>query len=452
MRQKTENMFQFSFFEITKSLPSVVQKYRDEYMKICDLLKEIPQIINIVHKDLKALGSSIGGRASQFSSESIFRALLVKQKEGIDYREACIRISESEFLQDFCLFSQKSSIDYTLLCKAYNVITPESWELINQLLARKSIKNKSIDVDVIRTDSTVVETNIHWPTDSSLLWDVYRVISRILGQMRRSDSQTVPFRFHDKKVKSLHIFATRYASSTSKKRQRQVKQKMKTLIDRAADVLEKAQMSIEIAQSSGKSPKETAELSSFLPVMKTVVSCARRRWVHGEKVPLEEKVFSIFEPHSELIQRGRREKPIEFGHKIVLNQSKEKFITGYQVLERKLDDRELLESIIDQHEQQYGKKPKGLAGDKGFCPDLDTLLELSDEIEFLEISRNNSEYKDPIFFAAQKFRAGIEGSISCLKRAFRLSRCFFKGFKNFSSAVGSAVFCHNLVVLTRLSG
>ena len=222
MRKKSDNIFQFGLYETQETLPTVVQQYRKEYREVNELLVGNPEIIDTVHKDLSTLTKSGKGRTSTFSSESLFRALLVKQKEGITYREACIRISESPFLQDFCLLSGKTSIDFTLLCKAFNTISPESWELMNQLLAEDSIKNKIIDVNVVRTDSTVVETNIHWPTDSSLLWDVYRVINRILAQIREYDSSLVPFRFHIKKIKCLHIYVTRYASSTSKKRKRQV--------------------------------------------------------------------------------------------------------------------------------------------------------------------------------------------------------------------------------------
>ena len=198
-------------------------------------------------------------------------------------------------------------------------------------------------------------------------------------------------------------------------------------------------------------PPSVLELKEKLPSMKSVLSCAFRRWTLGERVPINEKVFSIFEPHAELIMRGRREKPVEFGHKIVINQSKEKFITGYQVLEHKQDDSALLESVIDQHEEQYGCKPNAIAADQGFCPDSDTLEELNEEIEFLEIPRRSRDYSSSFLKSAQQFRAGIEGTISCLKRAFRLSRCYFKGFKNFSSAVGSGIFCHNLIILARQS-
>jgi len=155
---------------------------------------------------------------------------------------------------------------------------------------------------------------------------------------------------------------------------------------------------------------------------------------------------------AELIMRGRRERPIEFGHKIVVNQSKEKFITGYQVLEHKQDDSLLLESVIDQHEEQYGNKPIAVAADQGFCPDSDTLEDLNEEIEFLEIPRRSRDYSSSFLKSAQQIRAGIEGTISCLKRAFRLSRCYFKSLKNFSSAVGSGIFCHNLIILARQPG
>ena len=118
-------------------------------------------------------------------------------------------------------------------------------------------------------------------------------------------------------------------------------------------------------------------------------------------------------------------------------------------MEEKIEDCELLESVIEQHEQQYGKKPQALAADMGFCPDIDTLSELSEEVELLEIPRRSRDYSDPILSSAQQFRAGIEGTISCLKRPFRLSKSYFRGLKNFESAVGSAIFCHNLTVLAK---
>ena len=195
-----------------------------------------------------------------------------------------------------------------------------------------------------------------------------------------------------------------------------------------------------------------AVLADYLPVMRRVAAAARRRAFDGEKVPNGEKVFSIFEPHTELIMRGRRSRPIEFGHKVLLTQSKEKLITDFVVLEENRSDEELLLMVLDRHEEKYGRRPESIAADKGFCPDADTYEELEEQVDFLGVPRRTRDFGDFMMGVWQQWRAGIEGTISCLKRAFRLARCCFRGFKNFASAVGSAVFCHNLTILAKTSG
>ena len=192
-----------------------------------------------------------------------------------------------------------------------------------------------------------------------------------------------------------------------------------------------------------------ATLERYLPAMRQVTDVARRRTFDGEKVPNGDKVFSIFEPHTELIKRGRRGKPIEFGHKVLLTQSKEKFITDFVVLEENCTDDRLLPMVLERHEEKYGQRPNSVAADKGFCPDSETYEELQEQVDYLGMPRRMSDLGDAMMRVWQHWRAGIEGSISCLKRAFRLARCCFRGFNNFASAVGSAVFCHNLTILAK---
>jgi IS5 family transposase len=303
----------------------------------------------------------------------------------------------------------------------------------------------------VRADTTVTETNIHWPTDSSLLWDTYRVIDRLINQARKMERGIFPERFHPRKIKKLHLFITRYVKSTDKQRQRLVEQTWRTLIDRVAKALQKAEKFVEIARRSSVEVQAIAEeLDRYLPTMRQVVEVARRHQIDGEKVPNDEKVFSIFEPHTELIKRGRRGKPVEFGHKILLSQSREKFITDYVVLEENKNDAKLLEVVIDRHKEKYGHRPKVVAADKGFCPDGDEYEDLEDLVDYLAVPRRTRDFGDAVMSLFQQWRAGIEGTISCLKRVFRLARCCFRGFKNFASAVGSAVFCHNLTVLAKL--
>ncbi len=455
MRLKAEAVFEFGLDE-DQQQNKIVREYRREYKLIGEILDQHPKILEMVHHDLAKLSkaTSSRGRRPDFTSENLFRAILVMQRESVDYREASIRIAESDTLQNFCRLIKKRSIDFTLLNKAYGVIRPETWEAINSQLGLAAVADETISIDHIRTDTTVTECNIHWPTDSSLLLDSYRVLAREMSRGRQIDALSCPWRFHLKKIKKMEFFVTRYFSSKSKKRLREVKRRMKELIVRVEKVLENAEAFVARAKHSTNLELMGigALLADYLPNMRKVAVAARRREFDGEKVPNSEKVFSIFEPHAELIMRGRRDRPVEFGHKVLLTQSKEKFITDYLVLEKNRGDDELLTEVLDRHEAKYGQRPETVAADKGFCPDSDTYEDLEEELDFMGVPRRTRDLGGMMMGIWQRWRAGIEGTISCLKRAFRLARCCFRGFKNFASAVGSAIFCHNLRILAKTSG
>ena len=177
----------------------------------------------------------------------------------------------------------------------------------------------------------------------------------------------------------------------------------------------------------------------------------------GLHVPADEKLYSLFEEHTELIQRGKAGKPVEFGHKILISQTAEKYIHHYQVLERRREDKDLLEPALEAHKAMFGTYPDLLATDKGFYESREQLAALREKIRVVSICKKGrrTESEEALeqseeFVEGQRFRAGSEGSISVLKRAFKLGRCLFKGFKNYAASVGLAVLCHNLVLLTEL--
>jgi transposase, IS5 family len=296
-----------------------------------------------------------------------------------------------------------------------------------------------------------VDADIHYPTDSSLLWDVWRVAARMLRDARGLDPLLSGLRFHTKKIKGLHLFITRYMRSTSAKRQRLVKEKFRLLIERTGRVIDETAAFVGRAKRSASIELQALAggLADYLPTMRTIHRNATRAQLQGETVPASERVFSLFEPHTELIQRGRRGKPIEFGHKILLCQTKEKFITDYEVFDQHPADSSLTKELIERHEKLYGNTPDLLAADKGFRPDAEAFAELEELVDTLAIPSRLQDYADKLMVMCQAFRAGIEGTISVLKRAFRLSRCFFEGFKGFVSAVGWGVFSHNLRILAR---
>ena len=454
MRQKMEAVLCFESSD--QGLPRIVRDYRARYRAISQVLDANRQILTAVHKDLLKLSQGDAtGRGADYTSENILRALIVQHCEGLAFRDAVIRIGSEPFLQDFLRMRKRVVMDFSFLDKCFLAIEPKTWKHVNELLGRYGVAQQAISTNIIRTDTTVVESNIHYPTDASLLWDTWRVASRLLKRAREIDPASCLHRFHNRKVKRLFLYVTRYMPSKSESRQRKVKAAFRTLIERTGWIVAIAgEFSGDAAAQGNAALTAVAlELKAYLPAMVTVVATARRAQIEGEKVPASQRVYSLFEQHTELIKRGRREKPVEFGHKVLLCQAAEKFITDYEVYEKQLPDCNLTESVIQRHEKLFGVRPEVLAADKGFCPAEAKFKELAEQVETLAIPRRMQDFVDKVLAHWQAFRAGIEGTISGLKRAFRLIRCFFQGFRSFSAAVGLGVFCHNLIVLAdRASG
>lgn len=453
MRRKAEPFLGFA--DSDAGMPKVVREHRDKYRRLSQALDRRPELLDAVAADLAVLSTPGNkGRKGDYTAENLLRALLVMAVEGLPYRETVIFIAGNGFLQDFVRLLKKPVMDFTMLDKAFLAIRAETWKSLNDLLGIDAAKRKRIEPDVIRVDTTVIESNIHYPTDSSLVWDVWRTAARLLTQAREVAPALVPHRFHGKKVKKLFIFTTRYAASKDKKRRREVKRQMRVLhrrshwiVEIAAAFCEKAKKSVDFVLAA-----IAGELANHLPTMRKILDAARRAQLEGEKVPAADRAFSLFEPHTELIIRGKREKPVEFGHKFMLCQTAEKFITDYEVLETQTADCHLTETTVERHKELFGKPPKVMAGDKGFRPDAATFEDLEEEVETLAIPHRLRDFADKVMVMWQAFRAGIEGTISRLKRAFRLSRCFFKGFKGFARGVGLQVFAHNLMILADLDG
>ena len=212
MRQKKEAVLCFASND--EGLPKVVRDYRDRYRTISQVLDKNTEILDLVHQDLKKLSQGDRrGRKGEFTSENILRALIVQDMEGLPFREAVIRIGGDGFLQDFLRMRKKAVMDFTFLDKCFLAIRPETWKGVNELLGRYGVGQGAVNPKVIRTDTTVVESNIHYPTDSSLLWDTWRVATRLLERAREILRESAPHRFHNRKIKWLYLYITRYLPS-----------------------------------------------------------------------------------------------------------------------------------------------------------------------------------------------------------------------------------------------
>jgi len=433
-----------------------VNEYRNKYKVVSQLLDDNPRLASLVHQDLaKMLSQSKRGRKSEYTSEQILRSLIVMFVEQDSYRDAVIRIENSEFLRHFVGLGIKPMMDFSFLNKAFGVLSSKTWQTMNQVLAEYAKQQEKISGEKLRLDTTVYETNIHYPTDSSLLWDSFRTLARLLQQIQQELPQlALRNRFHVKKVKKLFLFITRNASNNNKNKKRKVKSTYRKLIARVNWITEVARNALSVLQRAGY---DADLLAHYIPIVEKITTQAEQRLFQGAKLAADEKVYSLFEEHTELLKRGKAGKPIEFGHKVLIAQTGEKFIHHYQVLPKRKEDKELIEPTLKAHKQLFGTGPGVLATDKGFYENMKQILKLGKNITTVSICkkgrRNRQEYEREIteeFKDGQRFRAGCEGSISVLKRAFKLGRCLFKGFKNYAASVGCAVFCHNLVLLTKL--
>lgn len=453
MRNKYDPQTYFSW--LPESSSKTVQEYENKYNRISELLDENDDILDLVDRKLKGLcRPGQKGRKSTYTTEILFRALIVHQLGSQPLRGTEILLAHNVFLQDFIRLGNRKAPSYGLLCQALKAIRPQTWEEVNKALTSYAFENQCIDPSCLRVDTTLVESNIHYPTDVSLLWDSFRVLYRLLSQVRDLCPGAFPHRFHDKKVKKLYIFITRYTKSRDKKRQRKVKKYQIKLIEQVQRIVE-VTSAIAKSLSSGSDKMLihfAGRMKGYFRSIETVLRVAKRVWIHGEVVPVKERIFSIFEDHTELIKRGRASKPVEFGHMILLGQTREKFITQYSVMKEKIVDSQLPESILEEHESTFGEMPEELAADKGFCGKPDAMAQLREKVKVLAIPQRLKDFTNEIFVGLQHFRAGIEGSISTLKRAFGLLRCQYRGFKSFASHVGLGVFSYNLVVLAKMAG
>jgi len=448
----------------------VTEAYYEKYRVVDRILAETPEILSIFHQRASSVLNQKGRkRRARFTSDQLLRAILVMEIEGLPYRDAVVRIDDSVFLRRFVRVHDGPVMDFTLLCKAYKAIPACAWHQMNQLLARYALDCELIMGDQLRADTTVCETNIHFPTDAALLWDAYRVTARLIAAIRSYDPTVVGTgRLQERAAKRRVQALSRLRDRSSRSGRRQQRKAYQWLLARVRGILEwsrgtrrKLRASLETGDYdfivAAILKAAVSDLDHLDPLTMKVIDQAERRVIRGESVPNDEKVFSIFEPHTELVIRGKAGKSVEFGHVVLLQQVENQFISDYQVFLRRPSDASLVDSILASHEDTFGRLPDAFTADKGFYESMPKLAELAERIPHVSIAKKGKRTEQErarehtaIFRELQRFRAGIEGSISALKRAFKMARCLYRSFETYCSSVGCHVFTHNLIALARL--
>lgn len=475
MRPKCNNQPQFRF----QPLPTlkITQRYYGQYERIDAILSGQAALIDLIHRDIaepldcERAPDATGEDCYKCSSETVLRIVICQIVEGCSLREIVVRIDDSDFLRRFVRVYNDPMIDYSTFCRLRNRITPETWKQINGTLTQTAVDQGHISGERVRMDTTAVETNIHWPSDSSLLGDCYKTLARLVERMRSLDPDLVDSRrLQRRKVKRLvQKIGRRSRGKTAGAETR--REALKPLYSQLITLVHKLSAWCEdIVRDSVDNLARQAypevlrdlvaermrEMIHFRRLTDQVMKQAHQRVIEGRPVPNDQKRFSIFEPHTELLIRGKAGKPIEFGHMIQIQQVEQKFITHYDVFSHKPVEHGLVGPAIERHRELFGYYPEELTADKGYYGSIEQLAALREKIDLVAINKKGKRSEeekqresDPFFRHAQRFRAGVEGTISYLKRTLGLARCYAKGWTHYAATVGATIFVHNLLILTR---
>jgi len=422
------------------------------------VVDQTPAIAELIWKDLNADRAVKNAGAEGLSAEQVLRALIVKQLNGFSYRELAFHLADSMSYRTFCRLCLGQRPSKTMLAACIKAIRYETLEQINRLIVGIAHEKKIEDGTRARVDTTVVQSNIHAPLDSNLLSDCVRVLTRVMGKARGILGREVSFpnRTRRARRRALGILNARF----KEKRQplyRDLVLVAKETIQLADGVMVVIDRRLESGSLNVSDRIQVVatrdELAHFSRLSQRVIDQTERRVFHDESVPASEKVVSIFEEHTDIIVKDHRE--TFYGHKICLTSGRSSLITDCTILEGNPADSTLAEQMIDRHIDILGKAPTQVAFDGGFMSKanlaaikakgvIDVAFAKARTLKITEMVRSSYIYKK-----LRNFRAGIEGTISFLKRAFGLDRCTWRSFPSFRSYVWSSILTFNLLVIAR---
>jgi IS5 family transposase len=321
-----------------------------------------------------------------------------------------------------------------------------------------------LDNGQLRVDTTVVQTDIHHPTDNTLLWDVVRVVTRLVGHLRNAVQQRIKG-FRNRTRAARRRMQEIQRMSSKERHERQIG-KYRELIGVTEVVVNSARKVVEQTRKArGKElvatvgiPELRKEIDYYCELGERVIDQARRRVLRGEQVPNAAKIYSIFEAHTDLIKRGKVQTPLEFGHKVFLAESARGLITQYEVLDGNPDDKQHVEPSLKRHKKKFGHVPELYGSDRGFFSEQNVKSCKQNGVKVVCIpqcggkktAKREAYEKSPAFKAGQRFRAGIEGRISVLFRGRGMKRCLAEGRERFELWVGAAVLANNLMRIAAL--
>jgi transposase, IS5 family len=438
---------------------------KDDLLDPVDLLLDDPALVDLVRQCLakRSPRSTRTGRRG-LAPDRLLRCCVMKHLKGWSFRDLERELRNNLVYRRFTHFDADTTPDFTVFSRSFALLSPAVTAEIHQRVVRLACEEGVAQGRRLRTDSTVVESNVHYPTDSSLLGDGIRVLSRSLERIAdECKTGAVEVVDHARAVKHRLLEISRAAKSLTEANQKRMRLSYQKLLALTRGVVRQAS---EVVQRWGQGrlkvvgtvlgvATQIGQLRHFLPLVENVIRQTKERVVKGNS-HVEDKLLSLFETHTEVIRKGKAHKPNEFGRLVRIDEVENGIVSGYEVLTGNPADTTSWMPALQQHQACFGQAPEMATGDRGFFS-----AKNEREAEALGVkkvalpargrlsAKRAKQQKQRWFRRGLRWRAGIEATMSTLKHPFSMARATYKGDRGFQRYVGWCVITKNLFSIAR---
>jgi IS5 family transposase len=430
----------------------------EPWMRAVDELLEDDELLDAVYEaqGQRHWRSRTRGR-HQTPAEVVLRMLILKHVRNWSYETLEKEVRANVVYRSFCRIGMEKVPDAKTLVRLGQAVGPEAIHALHDRLVAIAQERKVIRGGKMRVDTTVVESNIHYPTDSSLLNDGARVLTRTMKKIEQKVGGLKRKVRDRKRSVTKRVIAIAHAlrhkgAEGEEKRKREYRELLHVTRQILGDT-RRILKDIEDLPRRRRNPVRglCEHLKTMADRVHSVVWQTKAR-IFGGRTKSPGKILSLFEPHTEIIRKGKAGKPNEFGKLVQVQEAENQIITHYEVYDERVADQRLLIPAVETHQQKLGRVPRLVAADAGYYSRANEQAIHEMGVDYVSVpnrSTRNEErrqrQKRPWFKNAQKWRTGCEGRISVLKRRHGLARCRYHGIDGMRRWVGLGVIADNLI-------
>jgi IS5 family transposase len=438
---------------------------KDDLLDPVDQLLEDPALLDLVRQCLAARSpASVRTGRPGIAPDRLLRCCVMKHLKGWSFRDLERELRSNLVYRRFTRFDAEATPDFTTFSRTFALLSAQITEQIHQRVVGLAREQGVAQGRKLRTDTTLVESNVHYPTDSTLLGDGIRVLSRGLARIAAECKDgALEVVNHGRAVKHRLLEISRAAKTlteASRQRMRDSYQKLlgltRGVVRQANEVMQRwAKGRLKVVGKLLRVEAQIGQLRHFLPLVEKVITQTKER-VWGGNCHVDGKVLSLFEPHTAVIRKGKAHKPNEFGRLVRIDEVENGIVSAYQVLPGNPADTTAWMPALQQHQARFGRAPEMATADRGFfsakneraAQDLGVKKVTLPARGRLSVKRAKQQ-KQRWFRRALRWRAGCEATISTLKHPFSMLRARYKRDPGFQRYVGWCVITKNLFSIAR---